>query len=144
MGAVHDFAALMISMRHKGYSIATISGGIINNRVKYLFFLIIFLALLIVIAIFGLVIALIFARFPSSVIAVWAEIPIAVIFGYAILKRKNNASYGSLDTYFTWICLYCVCITCWAFVAAQRFFKCMATLYCIGIIFDRDINYRYE
>ncbi|RAP30328.1 carbon starvation protein A [Candidatus Marinamargulisbacteria bacterium SCGC AG-414-C22] len=90
MGAVHDFSALIISMRHEGKSISTIAGKLVNQRVRLLFFCIVFLALLIVIAIFGLIIALIFARFPSSVIAVWAEIPIAILFGIWALKSKQR------------------------------------------------------
>ena len=70
MGAVHDFGALVLSMRHQGRSLADIAGDVIHPKAKFLFFAIVCLALLIVIAIFGLVIALIFKQFPSSVIAV--------------------------------------------------------------------------
>ena len=87
MGAVHDLGALIISLRHQGKSIADITAKIINKRVRRIFFLIIFLALLIVIAIFGLVIAIIFSMFPESVLPVWAEIPIAMALGWAVYKR---------------------------------------------------------
>lgn len=53
MGAVHDFGSLMISLRNEGRSIGDITGDILGNRVKILFLIIIFLALLIVISIFG-------------------------------------------------------------------------------------------
>ena len=96
MGAVHDFSILVISMRNQGRSIADITGDIINKRVKYLFFIVIFLALLIVIAIFGLIIALIFARFPESVLAVWLEIPIAIVFGVTILKKHKYIALGTI------------------------------------------------
>ena len=90
MGAVHDFSALVISMRHEGRSISDIAGDIISPRVSLLFFIIVCLALLIVIAIFGLIIALIFAQFPSSVLAVWLEIPIAIVFGFLALKHHRR------------------------------------------------------
>ena len=90
MGAVHDFSTLVISMRNQGKSIADISRIYVNDRVRVMFFIIVFLALLIVIAIFGLVIALIFAQFPESVLAVWLEIPIAMALGIYALKYKKN------------------------------------------------------
>ena len=90
MGAVHDFSALIISMRHQGRSLSDIAGDVINPKVRRAFFIIVCLALWIVIAIFGLVIALIFAQFPASVIAVWIEIPIAIIFGRYLLKKKGS------------------------------------------------------
>ncbi len=90
MGAVHDFAALVISMRHEGRSLSDIAGDIIHPRVRFFFFIIVFIALWIVIAIFGLVIALIFAQFPMSVMAVWVEIPIAIAFGMWLKRSKGK------------------------------------------------------
>jgi carbon starvation protein len=90
MGAVHDFAALVISMRNQGKSISEISEKYINRRVRTMFFVVVFLALLIVIAIFGLVIAIIFAQFPQAVIPVWFQIPIAMILGVVAFKRGGK------------------------------------------------------
>ncbi len=90
MGAVHDFTSLVISMRNEGKSLSDITAKYINNRVRLIFFIIIFFELLIVIAIFGLIIAIIFALFPHSVLPVWLQIPIAVALGYFIYKRKQN------------------------------------------------------
>lgn len=87
MGAVHDFGALVISMRNKGRTIGDLSGGIINKRVKLLFLLIIFFGLLIVVSIFGVVIGICFDCFPSSVIPVWLQIPIAVTLGWLVYKK---------------------------------------------------------
>ena len=74
MGAVHDFGALIISMRNQGKSISEYTAKYVNDRTKFLFFLIVFLELWIVIAIFGLVIAIIFSMYPASVAAVWLQI----------------------------------------------------------------------
>jgi carbon starvation protein len=90
MGAVHDFGALIISMRNQGKSIAEYTAKYVNDRTKFAFFLIVFLELLIVIAIFGLVIAVVFKMYPSSVIPVWLEVPIAVYLGYLIYKKGAN------------------------------------------------------
>ena len=90
MGAVHDFGALVVSMRNNGVSIAETTARYINKRVRYAFFIIVFLALLIVIAIFGLVIAVIFKMYPSSVFPVWMQIPIAITLGFILYKRTGS------------------------------------------------------
>ncbi len=90
MGAVHDFGILVLSMRNEGKSIAQIAARYIHPRVRYIFFLIVFLALLIVIAIFGLVIAITFSLFPEAVFPVWMQIPIALLLGLVIHKKKNT------------------------------------------------------
>ena len=87
MGAVHDFGALVVSLRHKGHSVADITGTMMNRHLRIIFFTIIFLALLIVIAIFGMVIAVLFSMYPHSVFPVWMEVPIAIGLGWLIYKR---------------------------------------------------------
>jgi carbon starvation protein len=90
MGAVHDLGSLVISLRNDGKSIAEIVGRYINPRVRFICFVVVFLALWIVIAIFGLIMALLFAMYPSSVLPIWTQIPIAVALGYLIYKKKWN------------------------------------------------------
>ena len=90
MGAVHDFGALVVSMRNEGKSISEAAAKYINTRVRFIFFVVVFLSLLIVIAIFGVVIAAVFTRFPSAVIPVWLQIPIAVGLGFAVYKKGVN------------------------------------------------------
>ena len=96
MGAVHDFGALIISMRNQGKSISEYTAKYVNDRTKFLFFLIVFLELWIVIAIFGLVIAIIFSMYPQSVLAVWVEVPIAIYLGYLIYQKGKNAMKWSI------------------------------------------------
>jgi len=96
MGAVHDFGALIISMRNQGKSISEYTARYINDRTKIFFFLIVFLELWIVIAIFGLVIAVVFSMYPASVLPVWLEIPIAIYLGHLIYKKGKNAMTWSI------------------------------------------------
>ncbi|MFW5639620.1 MAG: carbon starvation protein A [Thermodesulfobacteriota bacterium] len=96
MGAVHDFGALIISMRNQGKSISEYTAKYVNHRTKFFFFLIVFLELWIVIAIFGLVIAVVFAMYPQSVIPVWLEIPIAIYLGHLIYKKGANVMIWSI------------------------------------------------
>lgn len=96
MGAVHDFGALVISLRNKGRSIGDVTGEIISPRAKLLFLLIIFFSLFIVIAIFGVVIGEVFRIYPESVFPVWIQIPIAMGLGYCIYKKKMPLLWPSL------------------------------------------------
>ncbi len=96
MGAVHDFGALIISMRNQGKSISEYTAKYVNNRTKIFFFLIVFLELWIVIAIFGLVIAVVFNLYPTSVLPVWLEVPIAIYLGYLIYKKGANVMTWSI------------------------------------------------
>ena len=96
MGAVHDFGALIISMRNQGKSVAEYTAKYVNSRTKFFFFVIVFLELWIVIAIFGLVIAVVFTMYPQSVIPVWMEVPIAVYLGYLIYKKGKNVMTWSI------------------------------------------------
>ncbi len=96
MGAVHDFGSLIISMRNQGKSISEYTAKYVNDRTKFFFFLIVFLELWIVIAIFGLVIAVVFAMYPQSVLPVWLEIPIAVYLGYLVYKKGANVMTWSI------------------------------------------------
>jgi carbon starvation protein len=99
MGAVHDFGSMIISLRNEGRSIGDLAGKIIGPRVKFLFMLIIFFALWIVIAIFGVVIASVFSIFPESVIPVWLQLPIAVWLGFMVYKRgKSHITFGFIAT----------------------------------------------
>ncbi len=90
IGAVHDFGALIVSMRNRGQTIGEVAGRLINPRVKILFLLILFLALTIVLAIFGLVIASIFALYPAAVLSVWLEIPLALIMGWLVYRKGKS------------------------------------------------------
>ncbi|MHC4557669.1 MAG: carbon starvation CstA family protein [Planctomycetota bacterium] len=95
MGAVHDLGALVISLRNEGKSISEVAAKYINMRVRFIFFAVVFLSLLIVIAIFGVVIAAVFTTFPSAVIPVWLQIPIAVVLGFAVYKKTANVAIAT-------------------------------------------------
>jgi len=95
MGAVHDFGALVVSMRNEGKSISEAAAKYINLRVRFIFFAVVFLSLLIVIAIFCVVIAAVFTTFPSSVIPVWLQIPIAMTLGYAVYRKDANVAIAT-------------------------------------------------
>ena len=95
MGAVHDFGTLIISMRNEGKSLSEFTAKYINGRTRFLFFIIVFITLWIVIAIFGLIIAIIFSMYKESVAAVWLQIPISLVLGYLIYKKRVNITIAT-------------------------------------------------
>ncbi|WP_462324160.1 carbon starvation CstA family protein [Desulfoplanes sp.] len=90
IGAVHDFGALVLSMRNQGKSISEYTKKYINPRTGLMFFVIVFMELWIFIAILGLVMAVIFAKYPAAVFPVWMEIPIAIYLGYLVYKKGKS------------------------------------------------------
>lgn len=87
IGAVHDFGALVVSLRNDGQTVGDIAGRVLNRRVRLLFLLVLFMALTIVLAIFGLVIAKVFAKYPSAIFPCVVQIPIAIVIGYALHRK---------------------------------------------------------
>ncbi|MHC4391657.1 MAG: carbon starvation CstA family protein, partial [Planctomycetota bacterium] len=67
-----------------------------STRARLLFLLLLFLALTVVLAVFGLVIAVLFAKYPESVLSVWIEIPIAIAIGAYIKRRGGSLFWPSL------------------------------------------------
>ncbi len=95
-GAVHDFGALVVSMRAQGRSIGDLTSDIVNKRVRTLFLLIIFFLLWLVIAVFGLIVAILFTMYPIAVIPVWFEIVIALYLGHLIYKKGMDEWWPSI------------------------------------------------
>lgn len=107
VGAVHDFGALVVSLRNRGQTLGEVTGRIISKRAKILFLVILFFALTIVLAIFGLVIASIFMIYPQSVLSVWIEIPIAVAIGIWVYKKNGTLLVPSvLALVAMYVCIY--------------------------------------
>ena len=96
IGAVHDLGALVISLRNRGQTVGEIAGRLISSRARVLFLVILFLALTVVLAIFGLVIAVIFRLYPESVLPTWISLPLAVAIGYWVYKKGGGILAPSL------------------------------------------------
>jgi len=88
VGAVHDFGALVVSLRNNGQTVGDIAGRLLNKRVRLLFLFILFMALTVVLAIFGLVIAAVFKQYPAAIFPCVVQIPIAIAIG-VMLHRKG-------------------------------------------------------
>ena len=87
IGAVHDFGALVVSLRNNGQTVGDIAGRVLNRRVRFLFLLVLFMSLTIVLAIFGLVIAAVFKQYPATIFPCIVQIPIAIVIGVWLYRR---------------------------------------------------------
>ncbi|MFL3024587.1 MAG: carbon starvation protein A [Candidatus Neomarinimicrobiota bacterium] len=108
MGAVHDFGALVTSVKEKGKSIADIASSTISKRARLMFLVFIIFLVWLVLAVFAMAIADLFVGIPSSVIPINIEIIIAIIMGYLLYKKKIDSLIPSLIAlsilyFFIWV-----------------------------------------
>jgi carbon starvation protein len=96
IGAVHDFGALVVSLRNRGQTVGDVAGRLISPRARLLFLLILFFALTVVLAIFGLVIAQLFNLYPESVLSTWIAMPLAVAIGFWVYRFHGGLLVPSL------------------------------------------------
>ncbi len=100
IGAVHDFGALVVSLRSRGQTIGDVAGRMVSKRARLLVLFILFLALMVVLAIFGLVIAVVFSTYPESVLSAWIAMPVAVVVGLLIHRKGSHILFPSLGALF--------------------------------------------
>jgi carbon starvation protein len=93
---VHDFGAIVVSMRNRAQNIGTLTRTVINERSRVLFLAIIFFLLTLVNAVFAVVIGNLFVANPGAVIPIFVEIPVAIFIGQYIYKKKTSALGPSL------------------------------------------------
>ncbi len=96
IGAVHDFGSLVVSMRNRGQTVGDISGRVLNPRIRLLFLFILFMALTIVLAIFGLVIAVVFQLYPAAIFPCVVQIPLAIAIGLYLHRKGINLLIPSI------------------------------------------------
>ena len=96
IGAVHDFGSLVVSMRNRGQTVGDIAGRVLAPRTRILFLSILFMALTIVLAIFGLVIAAVFDLYPSAIFPCLVQIPLAVAIGLMIHRKGKDILIPSI------------------------------------------------
>ena len=108
MGAVHDFGALVVSIREKGRSIADVSSKIMSDNARIMFLLFVMMLVWLVLAVFAMAIADLFVSIPSSVLPINIEILLAIAVGWLIYKKGADALIPSLVAllllyFFIWV-----------------------------------------
>ncbi len=103
VGCVHDFGALVVSIRARGLSIGKVAEGVIGYRAKMLFLSLIFFGIALAMGVFVYIIAILLCAgpdfdpghlagartsFPSSVLPSSALVVMAMIMGYVVYIRR--------------------------------------------------------
>ncbi|MEK6727557.1 MAG: carbon starvation protein A [Candidatus Omnitrophota bacterium] len=91
IGGVHDFGSLITSVREGGSTVTDIAGGVISRRAKILFALFVWLALILVIAVFAYLCADTFVKEPKIVLPSLGLIPVAMLIGYLLYSLRVNS-----------------------------------------------------
>ncbi|WP_134671201.1 carbon starvation CstA family protein [Halorussus marinus] len=96
MGAVHDFVSLSGSLRHEGKSIGYIIGEYIGDDGKNMLLWFAFLTIILVVAVFAFVVALVFQEFPSAATASILYIGLAFVFGVYLYQLDGPFIPGTI------------------------------------------------
>ncbi len=96
IGVVHDYLALMSSVRYDGRSIGWISGRLMSKRAFYAFNAYIWFALLLVVAVFIVVVSVLFSAVPGSATAAMLLILFSVITGLLMYKTPLGFNGGTV------------------------------------------------
>ncbi|WP_297536339.1 carbon starvation protein A [Thermococcus sp.] len=96
IGAVHDYLALMSSVRYDGKSIQWIAGKLMSKRTSMAFELYVWFSLVLVVAAFGAVISGIFYKTPGAATASWLFMGVAVILGLLLYKWQVDFKLGTI------------------------------------------------
>ena len=96
IGGVHDFGALITSVREGGSSIAQICESTISKRTKIIFSCFLLLSLVLVVAVFAYLCAQTFVKEPRVVLPSLGLIPVAVFLGLLLYRFKLNPFLATL------------------------------------------------
>lgn len=96
MGAVADFSSLVISVKNEGKSIAELSGLVISPRVRTYFAVFIWIALILVNAVFAIFAAKTLIEEPDAVIPSLGLIPTAIFTGWLLYRTKVSTVKATL------------------------------------------------
>jgi carbon starvation protein len=102
IGGVHDFGSLITSVKEGATSIPDIASKVISKKAKIIFSLFVFMALILVIAVFAYLCADTFVKDAHIVFPSLGLIPLALLVGILLYRLKINSI---LVTIFGLICL---------------------------------------
>jgi len=86
IGAVHDYLSLMASVRYGGVSIATVSESLMGRKARYIFLVYVYGALILVLAAFLSVAAVIYTNIPSAATKAIIFMPLALLLGMMMYR----------------------------------------------------------
>jgi len=107
MGAVHDFSALVASVRHKAKSIGKVIEEQVGPFGKKLFLVFAWATLVLILAAFLVIVAKTFEAKPEVATASCLFILLALVFGVSIYRLKVNLAVGTVvGVLLLFLCIY--------------------------------------
>ena len=94
-GAVHDFVALVLSLRNQGKSITTVTELVMGKTSRTLFSVFAFLVLILVVAVFAAVAGKTLATTPAVVVPTFGLVVVALIVGVLMYKIRLGVLWCS-------------------------------------------------
>ncbi|MFC7213381.1 carbon starvation protein A [Saliphagus sp. GCM10025334] len=96
MGAVHDFVSLSGSLRHEGKSIGYMIGEYVGEQGKDMLLWFAFLTIILVVAVFALVVGIVFNAYPEVSTASFIYILLALAFGVYLYQLNGPFIPGTI------------------------------------------------
>jgi len=96
IGAVHDYLTLMASVRNQGKSIAEITERSLGRRSRVIFSVFLWLALVLVVAVFAVITTNTFISKPEIVIPTFGLIFVAMFFGWIVYRQGVHLLVGTV------------------------------------------------
>ena len=96
IGAVHDYLALMASVRYDGKSIQFVASDLIGKRTGTAFYWIVFFLLILVVAAFGAIVGGMFVRTPAIASAYAWKILAGLTLGVLLYRVKMNFGVATI------------------------------------------------
>ncbi len=88
LGGVHDYGALMTSLRSRGVSVTEVAERVISPTARWLFAAFAWVALVLVQAVFAVLTAKTLAEEPRIVVPTVGLLVLAMLFGWAVYRRQ--------------------------------------------------------
>ncbi|ADG91062.1 carbon starvation CstA family protein [Thermosphaera aggregans] len=95
IGAVHDYLAIMSSIRHGGLSVMSISESTMGKKARYVFLAYTWFALILVLAAFLSVASSTFINVPSAATVAVLYMPLALLFGIMVYRLGVNVKVAT-------------------------------------------------
>jgi len=96
IGAVHDYLAIMASVRYDGKSIQFVASDLITKRTGKLFYWLVFLILILIVGAFGAVLGNMFVGNPAVPSSYVFKLVAALILGVLLYRVKMNFTLATL------------------------------------------------
>ncbi|MDD5383162.1 MAG: carbon starvation CstA family protein, partial [Candidatus Margulisbacteria bacterium] len=88
IGGVHDYSSLILSLRHGGNSVGHVTETVISRRSRFVFSIFLWIALILVVAVFAAVTAKTLVEEPRIVIPTFGLIGVAIFAGLMLYYWK--------------------------------------------------------